>query len=121
MSIRLRLTLLYSPGCRNRGDLDQATRDELTRGERLVEILKQTQFEPMPVEQQTMIIWVGTAGLLDDVPLPSVKRFEKEFHGYMKAKHPAIGETIRQSKVLDDTTVDRLKTATLEFKKQFKA
>ncbi len=100
-------------------DLDQSTRDELTRGERLVEILKQDQFQPMPVEQQVMILYVGTQGLLDEVPLPEVKRFEREFHTAMKERHPAIGETIRQSKQLDDATAERLKAAALEFRKQF--
>ncbi|MBI2901429.1 MAG: F0F1 ATP synthase subunit alpha, partial [Planctomycetes bacterium] len=102
-------------------DLDQATRDELTRGERLVEILKQNQFEPMPFEHQTMVIYIGTQGLLDDVPLAEVRRFEREFHPYMKEKHPAVGETIRQSKQLDDATAERLKAAALEFKKGFLA
>ena len=100
-------------------DLDQATRDELTRGERLVEILKQTQFESMPFEQQVMIIYAGTQGFLDDIPLDRVKAFEREFHQYLKERHPGIGETIRQSKLFEDTTAERLKAATLEFKQQF--
>jgi F-type H+-transporting ATPase subunit alpha len=102
-------------------DLDKATRDKLTRGERLVEILKQDQFEPMALEQQVMIIYAGNAGFTDDVGPKDVKRWEVEFHAFMKAKHPAVGEAIRQTKELTDETVKRLEGAIGEFKAIFKA
>ena len=100
-------------------DLDKGTRDKLTRGERLVEILKQDQFEPMALEQQVAIIYAGNAGFLDDVPAKDVKRFEKEFHEFMKAKHPAVSEAIRQTKELSDETIKRLEGAIGEFKAMF--
>jgi F-type H+-transporting ATPase subunit alpha len=102
-------------------DLDKATRDRLTRGERLVEVLKQDQFEPMPLEQQVTIIYAGNAGYLDDIPGPQVKAFEKFFHDYLKTRHPAIGEAIRQTKELSDETVKRLDVAVAEAKSAFMA
>lgn len=101
-------------------DLDKATRDQLTRGERLVEILKQSQFVPMPVEQQVMIIFAGTNGFLDDIPAEDAKSFEEGLHKFMKEKHPAIGEKIRTTKKLDDQTEAELRNACKEYKEGFK-
>ncbi|MBI2932703.1 MAG: F0F1 ATP synthase subunit alpha [Planctomycetes bacterium] len=100
-------------------DLDKTTRDQLTRGERLVEILKQDQFEPVPVEQQIMIIYAGTSGALDDIPMGKLKAFENGFHEFMAKKHPAVGEAIRQSKEFSEETEKRLKGAIAEYKAQF--
>jgi F-type H+-transporting ATPase subunit alpha len=102
-------------------DLDKTTRDQLTRGERLVEVLKQDQFVPMPFERQVMIIFAGTSGALDDVPAGSVKAFEDGFHAFMSEKHPDVGEKIRTSKKFDDETAKRLSTALEEHKKAFSA
>src|SRR5213595_3122055 len=76
-------------------DLDKNTRDQLTRGERLVELLKQDQFGPLPFESQVMVIYAGTSGALDDLPTAQVKAFEKEFLAFMTAKHPGVAEKIR--------------------------
>jgi len=89
----------------------------LTRGERLVEILKQPQYEPMPVEEQVMIIWAAVNGHLDDIPLKNVQSFEREFHVFMRDRHHHIGEEIRTKKQLSNELKDKLKAAVEEFKK----
>ncbi|OHB76846.1 MAG: F0F1 ATP synthase subunit alpha [Planctomycetes bacterium RBG_16_59_8] len=100
-------------------DLDAATRAQLTRGERLVEILKQGQFSPIPVEEQVTIIFAGTNGYLDTIAVEKLKAFEDGFHAFMREKHPGILEKIRQTKKLDDETEKQLRTACDEFKGQF--
>jgi F-type H+-transporting ATPase subunit alpha len=101
-------------------DLDKNTRDQLTRGERLVEVLKQDQFEPMPFQDQVMVIYAGTSGSMDDLPIGRVKAFEKGLIQLLHDKHPGIGERIRQSKKFDEQTETELKAAISEFKASFK-
>jgi F-type H+-transporting ATPase subunit alpha len=81
-------------------DLDAATRRQLDRGARIVEVLKQGQYQPMPVEQQIMSIFIVTNGFIDDVPVPQVRAFEKGFHEFMSAKFPQVGENLRTGKTL---------------------
>ena len=100
-------------------DLDKSTRDQLTRGERLVELLKQDQFVPMPFEQQVMAVYCGTSGALDDLPTEKIKEFEKQFLEFMAKSHPAVAENIRQSKKFEKETEESLKKAIEEFKAQF--
>jgi len=100
-------------------DLDKATRDQLTRGERLVEILKQDQFQAMPFERQVMIIYCGTSGALDDLPVDRVKAFEEGFYAFMGQGYPAVGEAIRQTRKFEPETEARLKKAIEEYKAQF--
>ncbi len=100
-------------------DLDKATRDQLTRGERLVELLKQDQFVPMPFEQQVMVIYAGTSGALDDLPADQVKAFEKGLLEFLAKNHPGIGEKIRQTRKFEPDTEAQLKKAVQEFKAQF--
>ncbi len=100
-------------------DLDKATRDQLTRGERLVELLKQEQFVPMPFEQQAMAIYSGTSGALDDLPIDRVKAFEKGLLEHLAKNHPGIGEKIRQTRKFEEDTEANLKKAIQEFKAQF--
>jgi F-type H+-transporting ATPase subunit alpha len=102
-------------------DLDKSTRDQLTRGERLVELLKQDQFVPMPFEQQVLAIYAGTSGALDDIPVGQVKAFEKGLLEHLAKNHPGIGEKIRQSKKFEPDTEAQLKNAIAEFKAQFTA
>jgi len=83
-------------------DLDKATQQELTRGEKLVEILKQGQYVPQPVEQQISIIYAGTSGGLDDVPTKRVQEFEKNYHQYMAEKHQSVLDEIRTTKAVSD-------------------
>ena len=100
-------------------DLDKNTRDQLTRGERLVELLKQDQFIPMPFETQVMVLYAGTSGLLDDLPVDQVKAFEKGLIEHLTKNHPGIGEKIRQSKKFEPDVEEQLKKAVAEYKAQF--
>ena len=102
-------------------DLDKATQAQLARGARLTEILKQPQFEPMPVEHQVMIIYAGNAGYLDDVPVDKVEDFEREFQRFMDAKYPDVGLQIKKTNALSDATEGLLKKAIADFKGEFKA
>ncbi|RME42480.1 MAG: F0F1 ATP synthase subunit alpha [Chloroflexi bacterium] len=97
-------------------DLDRATREQLERGQRLQEILKQPQYQPMPVEQQVMIIFAGTQGYLDDVPLDKVSVWEQEFHRFMASTYPEVGQRIRETKELDAETEQMLREAIEAFK-----
>src|SRR5207245_5234632 len=76
-------------------ELDQATQKQLARGARVVEVLKQPQYQPMPVERQVMIVFAVTNGLLDDVPIPEIRGWEQGFLDFMAAQHQEIGEEIR--------------------------
>ena len=97
-------------------DLDKATQRQLTRGERMVEILKQGQYVPMPLEKQVAIIFAGTRGYLDDVPLDQVAKWEEDFHVYMSEKHTDVLQAIRQSGIIDDKSEEHLTAACEEFK-----
>ncbi|TRY25734.1 F0F1 ATP synthase subunit alpha [Brevibacillus sp. LEMMJ03] len=98
-------------------DLDKATQARLTRGQRLMEIMKQNQFDPMPVEKQVAIIYTATKGYLDDIPVEDVRRFEKEFLSYLDSNKPQLLEHIRTTKELPDEK--ELNAAIEEFKKGF--
>src|SRR5437016_499079 len=97
-------------------DLDAATKRQLDRGARTVEVLKQGQYQPMPVEQQVMIICAVTNGFLDDVPTQEVRAWERGFHEYMSARHPKIGEKIRTEKALPKDLEAELKKAIEAYK-----
>ena len=100
-------------------DLDKVTRDMLERGVRLVEILKQGQYAPLPVEKQIVIIYAGTRGYLDDLPTAKLGDFEKGLIQHLTAKHPKFLESLRDKKVLDKELEDELKKALGEFKTAF--
>jgi F-type H+/Na+-transporting ATPase subunit alpha len=100
-------------------DLDAASRAQLDRGARLVELLKQPQYDPFPVENEVVSIWMGTNGYLDDVPVEDVSRFETDFLDFLKRSREGILTTIRESLVLSDDTVTSLKDAIDEFRKGF--
>ncbi len=100
-------------------DLDKASRDQLARGARLVELLKQPQNQPFPVEREVVTIWAGTTGKLDDVPIGDVRRFEGEFLDYLGRSSQGIYDTILGSGKLGDETVGQLERAIAEFKQQF--
>ncbi|RJX19648.1 MAG: F0F1 ATP synthase subunit alpha [Desulforudis sp.] len=102
-------------------DLDKATRAKLTRGERMLEILKQGQFVPMSLEDQVMIIYVGVNGLVDDIPVDLIRDFEVDFLKYMKAEKAAVGEDIKASLEITAANEAKLKEAIEEFKKRFKS
>src|SRR4249919_71799 len=100
-------------------DLDPASRAQLDRGARLVELLKQPQYSPLPVERQVVSVWAGTNGYLDDVPLDDVKRFEDEFLDFLERSHDGIYASIRESGELNDDTATTLKDAIEEFRRGF--
>jgi F-type H+-transporting ATPase subunit alpha len=100
-------------------DLDKATRDQLERGSRLIEILKQAQYQPMAVEQMVTIIYAGNNGFLDDIPVADVQRFEKGFHPFMAEKYPDIMEKLAETKNLDKDTEQVLIKAITAYKAQF--
>ncbi len=100
-------------------DLDAASRAQLDRGARLVELLKQPQYSPYPVERQVASIWAGGEGYLDDVPVEDVSRFEAEFLDYLQRSHSGVLDAIRETGQLSDDTVASLKDAIEEFKKGF--
>ena len=100
-------------------DLDAASRAQLDRGSRLVELLKQPQYDPFPVENQVVSIWAGSNGYLDDVPIEDVSRFEHDFLEYLRRSHEGILTAIRETKALSEDTVTALKDAVEEFRKSF--
>ena len=102
-------------------DLDKSTQAQLARGLRLVEILKQPQYKPLPLEQEVPIIYAANTGALDDIPVESVRRFESEFQTFLSDKYPEVPETIARDKTLAEGTVDALKKAIADFKSQFKS
>lgn len=102
-------------------DLDKATRDQLERGSRLIEVLKQPQYQPMPVEQMVTIIYAGNNGYLDDVAVTDVQKFEKAFHPFMAENYPDIMEKLARTKNLDKDTEAALAKAIGAFKAQFSA
>ncbi len=101
-------------------DLDKATQQQITRGQRLVEILKQDQYQPMPVEKQIAIIFVGVEGLLDELPVGVIRRFEAEYLEYLDGKYPDVLRTIAEEKVLSDETKEKLRQIAQEFLNVFK-
>ncbi len=100
-------------------ELDKATRDQLERGRRITEILKQNQYSPMPVEKQVMILYAAINGYIDDVAIDKVTTFEANFHRFMEANHPEVGEKIAKEKEITAETEEALKAAILEFKQGF--
>ena len=97
-------------------ELDKATRAQLDRGQRITEILKQTQFVPMSLEKQVMILYVATSGYLDDVAIDKLAVFETKFNEFMENNNPKIGKSIAKTKEISDQTEEALKKAILEFK-----
>jgi F-type H+-transporting ATPase subunit alpha len=100
-------------------DLDAASRAQLDRGARLVELLKQPQYRPFPVEEQVVSIWAGGSGFLDDVPVEDISRFETDFLDYLRRSHAGILDTIRESLQLSEDTIAALKDAIDEFRRGF--
>src|SRR5437867_3341583 len=102
-------------------DLDKATRDQLTRGEKLSEIVKQPQYVPLAVEKQTAILYAATKGQLDDVPTPRVKDFETQLYRFLETERPKILEELAATKTLSDELATALDEAVAEFRKSFLA
>jgi len=101
-------------------ELDASTRRLLNKGERMMEILKQSQYSPMSVEDQVMIIFAGIHGFLDDIPVGDCRRFESEFLHFIGKKHPEIGKKIVADKIIEEETRRGLENALDEFKETFR-
>jgi F-type H+-transporting ATPase subunit alpha len=102
-------------------DLDKATKSQLDRGHRMMELLKQPQYVPMPVEEQVMSIYSGINGYLDSVPVEQVTHFEQEFLKFMRANYTEVIKSIKERKLIDKDTEEALKKAIIEFKDTFAA
>jgi len=100
-------------------DLDSASKAQLARGTRLVELLKQPQYAPQPMEREVVSVWAGTTGRLDEVPVEDIRRFDAEFSDFISRDKPAIFDTIRTTTDLNDDTVSELDAAMKTFKRQF--
>jgi len=100
-------------------DLDAASAAALGRGSRLVELLKQPQYSPFPVEEQVVSIWLGTSGKLDDVPVADIGKFESEFLDYVRRNEDGAFAEIRDTGKLSDENVERLERVVKEFKRGF--
>ena len=100
-------------------DLDKVTLNQLNRGQRLTELLKQPQFQPLPFEKQVAILYAGVNGLLDDVEVKDLRAFEDGFYPYLESAQPAILTDIAKKKALDDDLKKRLGDAVADFKKSF--
>jgi len=97
-------------------DLDPSTRRQIERGQRMTEVLKQPPYSPLAIEEQVAILWAGSAGLLDDIPVDRVREFEDEYLEFLRSAHGALLGRIRDEKALSDDLVDALKKVTAEFK-----
>ena len=96
-------------------DLDKATQNQLNKGARLVEVLKQPQYQPVPVEQQVVVLYAGTNGFLESIEVPRVAAYEEELHKFMATRFGNVLATIREKKILDDALKTQLSAALKEF------
>ncbi|MGQ9811842.1 MAG: F0F1 ATP synthase subunit alpha [Dissulfurimicrobium sp.] len=102
-------------------DLDKATQQQLNRGERLVEILKQPQYQPLPMEKQVTILFAGTRGLLDELPVSSLQEFEQELYAFIEKRHADIFSELKEKQVISDDLDKKMRAAIQECVKEFKA
>ncbi len=102
-------------------DLDKATQAQLTRGERLVEILKQPQYQPLPMEKQVCILFAGTRGFLDTLPVNMLAGYEKDLYAYIEGNDPGIFEELREKQAIDSALEERLKKTLTAFGASFKS
>ena len=101
-------------------DMDASTKRQLERGERLTELMKQGQFQPQPVEKQIIIIYAGTNGHLDEIPVAAIQRYERELYAFLDAKHAGLLTELRQKRELTDDIVAKVNAALADFAKLFK-
>jgi F-type H+-transporting ATPase subunit alpha len=100
-------------------ELDKTSQSQLNRGKHLVEVLKQPQYSPLPVEKQVVIVYAGTTGMLDDLPVEQCRLFETELYAFLDSTHTTLLQTIREKKTLDDQLKGQLNTVVKEFKERF--
>ncbi len=101
-------------------DLDEATQKQLRRGERLVELLKQPQYNPLPMEKQVLVLFAGTKGLLDELPVSAIQDFEKELYDFVEQKYPQIYEELKERQEISDSLDKKMRDAIAECISQFK-
>ncbi len=102
-------------------DLDPATQKQLARGARLVEILKQPQYQPLPVEKQALIIFAANNGYVDDYPVSAIRRYETELYSFIENRHPEVLQELREKKAIAPDLDEKIRAALAAFKDQFKA
>ena len=102
-------------------DLDAATQAQLTRGERLVEILKQPQYQPLPMEKQVTIIFAGTKGFLDKLPINTLRDYEQDLYNYIESNAPFIFEELREQQKISPELEEKMKQVLATFGETFKA
>jgi F-type H+-transporting ATPase subunit alpha len=102
-------------------DLDKSSQQQLNRGRRLVEILKQGQYQPLPFEKQVLIVFAGTSGFLDDIAVEQVRRFESELYRFVENAHPGVLQSLREKKAIDEALKTDIKNVLSEFKQRFSA
>ena len=100
-------------------DLDQVTKQQIERGARMTELLKQGQYKPLPVEEQVSLIWTGTNGYLDDIPVERISEFEEKFLDYLRTSHAGILTEICKAQKIEEKTEKQLQKITADFKKRF--
>jgi F-type H+-transporting ATPase subunit alpha len=100
-------------------DLDKATQNQLNRGSRLVEILKQDQYQPLPFDKQILIIFAGTNGFLDDLPVERIREFESQLYKFVDTSYPKLGPTVMEKKTIDDALKADIQKMLKEFKERF--
>lgn len=100
-------------------DLDKATLMQIERGKRMVELLKQDQYDPMPLEEQIIVLYAGTQGFLDDIPVDAIRSFEHAIIGYIRSEKPELRDEIREKNALDEELKNRLNEAITSFKTTF--
>jgi F-type H+-transporting ATPase subunit alpha len=102
-------------------ELDKSSQAQLNRGKRLVEVLKQPQYQPLPVEKQVILIYAGTNGMLDDLEVEHIRLFETELYKFVDSAHPGLFQEIRDKKTLDDQLKPKVNAVLEEFKRRFVA
>lgn len=100
-------------------DLDPATKEQIERGKRLTEVLKQPQYSPVPVEEQTVVLWAGTNGYLDQVPVERIKEYETQYMSHLKLREKKLMSEIKEKKALDEKLTKDLEKVTVDFTKTF--
>jgi F-type H+-transporting ATPase subunit alpha len=100
-------------------ELDKASQYQLNRGKRLVEILKQPQYQPLPVEKQVLIIYAGTNGMLDDLPVEQIRQFETELYQFLDTSQASLLQELREKKAMDDQLKATINSLLKEFKQRF--
>jgi F-type H+-transporting ATPase subunit alpha len=100
-------------------ELDKATQQQITRGQRMVELLKQPQFQPMPVEEQVAVLYAGTRGHMDGVPISAVRDYERQFLEFLRDERPQVLQTIRDKRELSEDLEKALNAAVGEFANRF--